>query len=68
MNKQVENATRSLTAGKPEHMRSSILPDRPWQEISFDLLDISNGEQLMVVDYYSRWLEAILLKKMVYNT
>ena len=31
---------------------------------SVDLLEISNGEHLLVVvDYYSRWLEAILLKK-----
>ena len=41
-----------------------IVPDGPWQEISVDLLEISNGEHLLVVvDYYSRWLEAILLKK-----
>ena len=32
--------------------------------ISVDLLQISNGEHLLVVvDYYSRWLEGILLTK-----
>ena len=52
------------TKSKPEPVRSSSLPDGPWQEIPVDLLEISNGEHLLVVvDYYSRWLEAILLKK-----
>ena len=49
---------------KPEPVRSTRLPEGPWQEISIDLLDVSNGEHLLVVvDYYSRWIEAILLKK-----
>ena len=71
VDKQVEDAIRSChpcqlvgPRAKPEPLRSSSLPDGPWQEISFDLLEISNGEHLLVVvDYYSRWLEAILLKK-----
>ncbi|XP_020616125.1 uncharacterized protein K02A2.6-like [Orbicella faveolata] len=49
---------------KPEPVMSSSLPDGPWQEISVDVLEISSSEHLLVVvDYYSRWLEAILLKK-----
>ena len=49
---------------KPEPVRSSTLLYGPWQEISVDLDAISNGENLfVVVDYYSRWLEAIPLKK-----
>jgi len=71
MDKQVEDAIRAChpcqlvgPRAKPEPVRSSNLPEGPWQEISVDLLEISNGEHLLVVvDYYSRWLEAILLKK-----
>ena len=49
---------------KPEPVRSIKLPEGPWQDISIDLLDISDGEHLLVVvDYRSRWMEAILLKK-----
>ena len=49
---------------KPEPVRSSTLLDGPWQEISVDLDAISNDEHLLVViDYYSRWLETIPLKK-----
>ena len=50
--------------GKAEPVRSSSQPNGFWQEISVDLPEISNGEHLLVViDYYSRLLEAILLKK-----
>lgn len=49
---------------KPEPVKSIRLPEGPWQDISTDLLDISDGEHLLVVvDYRSRWMEAILLKK-----
>jgi len=71
MDKEVEDAMRPChpcqlegPRAKPEPLRSSSLPDGPWQEISVDLLEVSNGEHLLaVVYYYSRWLEAILLKK-----
>lgn len=40
------------------------MDDGPWKEILVDLLEIPNGEHLLVVVYYySRWLEAILMKK-----
>lgn len=71
MDKQVEDAIRQChpcqlvrPRAKPEPARSSSLPDGPWKEILVDLLEISNGEHLlMVVDYNSRWLEAIFLKR-----
>ena len=71
MDKQVEETIPAChpcqlvgPRAKPEPVRSTTLPEGPWQEISIDLLDVSNGEHLLVVvDYYSRWIEAILLKK-----
>jgi len=71
MDRQVEDAIRSChpyqlvgPRAKPEPVMSSSLPGGPWQEIPVDLHEISNGEHLLVVvDYYSRWLEAIPLKK-----
>ena len=42
----------------------SLSAFRPWQEISVELFEISNdGHLLMVIDYFSQWLEAIFLKK-----
>ena len=71
MDKQVEEVVRAYhpcqlvgPRAKPEPVRSTRLPEGPWKEISIDLLDVSSGEHLLVVvDYYSRWIEAILLKK-----
>ena len=69
MDKQVELAIRPChpcqlvgPRSKAEPVRS--MPDSSWQEISVDLLEISSGNHLLVVvDYYSRWVEAVLIKK-----
>jgi len=71
MDKQMEDAIRSChpcqlvgPRARSGPVRSSSLPDGPWREISVDLLEISYGEHLLVVvDHYSRWLEAIFLRK-----
>ena len=61
MDKQVEQAVRACypcqlvkPRSKPEPVRSTRLPDSPWQDISIDLLETSSGSHLLVVvDYYS---------------
>ena len=71
MDKHVEEIVRDCRLcqlvgprAKPELVKSTRLPEGPWKEISIDLLDVSSGEHLLVVvDYYSRWIEAILLRK-----
>lgn len=71
IDKQVEEVIRAYhpcqlvgPRAKPEPIGSSRLPHGPRQEIAIDLLEISNGEHLLVVvDYYSRWIETILMKK-----
>jgi transposase InsO family protein len=71
IDKQVEDYVRSChpcqivgSKAKPEPIRSTKLPESPWKDISVDLLEItSENHLLVVVDYYSRWIEAILLRK-----
>ena len=71
MDKQVEDFVRSCypcqhvgPRGKPEPLRPSELPEAPWQEIGIDLLEInSTSHLLVVVDYFSGWIEAIFLHK-----
>ena len=71
VDKQVEEVVRAChpwqlvrARAKPEPLKSTKLPEGPWKEISVDLLHVSSGEHLLVVvDCYSRWKEAIHLKK-----
>ena len=48
---------------KPEPLKPTPLPDRPWQHIGVDLCGpLPSGENLLVaVDYYSRWFEVGIL-------
>ena len=71
MDKRMEQVVRACQPcqlvgprAKSEPGRSTGLLEGPWKETSIDLLAVSSGEHLLVaVDYYSRWMEAILLKK-----
>jgi hypothetical protein len=45
-------------------MRPTDLPEGLWIELAIDLLDILDGDKLLVIaDYFSRWPEIINLKK-----
>ena len=46
----------------PETIRSTPLPQGPWDEIAIDLCGpLPNGESLLVViDYFSRWPEVVM--------
>ena len=71
MDKQIEHFIRACHScqlvgprSKPEPIRSTSLPEGPWTDIAVDLLEIPEGNHLLVVvDNYSRWPEVILLKK-----
>ena len=71
MDKQVEQFVRAChpcqlvgPRSRTEPIRSTTLPEVPWGDIAVDLLEIPGGNHLLVVvDNYSRWPEAILIKK-----
>ena len=50
-----------LTPSAREPMLSSVLPKYPWQKVSTDLFELNKQSYLLVVDYYSRFLEVIKL-------
>jgi transposase InsO family protein len=71
MDKQVEQLVKACyqcqlvgPRTKPEPIRSTKLPEGPWNDIAADLLEIPGGNHLLVViDNFSRWPEVVLVKK-----
>ena len=56
----VENCDVCLqhrTAQPEQPLRPIALPDRPWAMLGTDLLEFKKQNYLVVVDYYSRWIE-----------
>lgn len=42
---------------RTEPLMPSKLPDRPWQKVATDLFEWQKSQYLLVVDYYSRFIE-----------
>lgn len=46
---------------KSEPMMATSFPDRPWQVVGTDLFKFKGSDYLVMVDYYSRYIELALL-------
>lgn len=46
-----------------EPLITTTLPDLPWQKIAADLCDYKGCTFLVIIDYFSRWLEVLNLQK-----
>ena len=57
---------KPTTAKEP--MVPTILPDRPWQMLGVDLLDFNGQQYMVVVDYYSRYMELVYLADTITHT
>ena len=49
---------------RAEPLKSTPLPKRPWQKVGTDLFDWNKSTYLLIVDYYSRWIEISLLQSL----
>ena len=48
---------------RAEPLIPTLFPERPWQVIATDLFELDNLNYLIVVDYFSRFVEVAALKK-----
>ena len=46
---------------RAEPLKPTTLPSRPWQKIGTDLFKWKKSVYLLIVDYYSRWIEIVKL-------
>ena len=51
------NTCAKVRQDQKEPLTSSSFPSRPWERLGMDLFDFQGKIYLLVVDYYSRWLE-----------
>jgi transposase InsO family protein len=51
-----------------EPLMPSTLPDRPWERVGSDLFVFKKQHYLLVVDYYSRWIEIRKLSSLTPST
>lgn len=61
----VTNCKRCAKENQPakEPLITTPLPDRPWKMIATDLFELEGRDYLLVVDYFSRFVEVGLMKK-----
>ena len=49
------------TITKKEPPMTTDLPDKSWQRVSTDLFELAGQKYLVVMDYYSRFIEILCL-------
>ena len=52
-----------LRPERKEPLMPSEMPSRPWERVGTDLFEHGKNTFLLMVDYYSRWIEVRLLQK-----
>ncbi|KAK7106504.1 hypothetical protein V1264_017754 [Littorina saxatilis] len=52
----------------PEPLQPTPVPDYPWQKVGVDLMDWRGNDYLVVVDYFSRYIEMALLRSTTSET
>ena len=60
--KDVHFAKEILGSNMQSQLKPSVLPERPWAKIGMDLFYMNGKDYLVVVDYFSRWIEIVNLE------
>ena len=48
---------------KPKLLIATPLPDRPWQVVATDLFELKGIDYMIVIEYFSRYIEVAAMKK-----
>ena len=61
----VENCNTCIVNSRIKHypLRTSELPEEPWSVVGADLFEYKGKDYLLVVDYFSRWIEVLEVHK-----
>ena len=58
---QCQHCQSLAPAQRKEPLMTTPLPEGPWMKLASDIFTLDNRHYLVVVDYYSRWLEVMPL-------
>ncbi|KAI2646921.1 hypothetical protein H4Q32_027367 [Labeo rohita] len=70
--KRLVSSCKHCNIHKPSQNKEPLittpLPDLPWQKLAADLCEFKSRHYLIVIDYFSRWLEILELPKTTSDT
>ena len=67
---KIEECPTCVKERQPPHepLKTTPVPDRPWQKLGSDLMEWEGEDYLLVVDYFSKYIELALLKNTTSET
>ena len=74
LNKEVEDMVKNCRSccinemNHPEPLMTTPLPQRPWEKVATYLMQLNKANYIVVVDYYSRYIEIASLKDTLSRT
>ena len=66
INKEVQECDQCLThriANRKEPLITHTIPERPWQEIAIDFLEVKQKKWMVITDYFSSYIELVQMTK-----
>ena len=52
-----DTCRRNRPTHREQPLRPVELPGRPWEKVAMDIFHYKRNDYLVIIDYYSRWIE-----------